>query len=110
MTPLNVATLLLGSAVISGIIAALITGVFNALLQRAELRESRLAIAATLTQLNQERYIEAGRNSAGTEVSLQDPASVMRFYLAEVDAMAKDRSGGNAKWTDPVSYRRGGAR
>jgi hypothetical protein len=77
-------------------------------LKRAELRESRLAIAADLTRLNQERYIEAGRSSAApSEVALQDPAQVMRFYLAELDAMAKNRSTLRAEWTEPVKYRGG---
>lgn len=108
MTPDNVVALLLGSAVISGVVAALTTGLFNTLNKRAELRESRLGIAATLTRLNQERYIEAGRShSAPAEVSLQDPARVMRYYLAQVDAMAKERSSLKAEWTEPVNYREG---
>jgi len=74
-------------------------------LKRVETRESRFAVAAELTRLNQERYIEAGRNSPGSEVSLLDPATVMRFYIAELDGMADNRSALNAEWKEKVSYR-----
>lgn len=107
MTNGEVLALLLGSAVISGLVASIISGVFGIFLKRAELRESRLAVAAELTRLNQERYIEAGRNSPGAHMSLQDPAKVMRFYLAELDAMSKDRAALKAEWVEPVSYRGG---
>ena len=40
----------------------------------------------------------------------QDPARVLRFNLAEVDGMAKERSSLKAEWTEPVTYRRGGPR
>src|SRR4051812_27313170 len=100
MTSNAIVTLLLGSAVISGIVAAAINGGFNTLLKRAGLRERRLAIAAQLTRLNQERYIEAGRNSPSEMVQLKDPGDVLRFYLAQVDAIAKERSTLPTEWTD----------
>jgi hypothetical protein len=93
MTSSQVVALLLGSAVISGIVGALINGVFNTYLKRWELRESRLKIASELTRLNQERYIEAYRNSPGADVGLQDPATVLRFYLAELDKIAGGHGG-----------------
>lgn len=106
MTPGEIAGLLLGSAVVSGIVSSIIGGVFNSRLKRAELRESRLAVAAQLTRLNQERYIEAGRNSPGSQVALQDPGQVMRFYLADLDAMADNRAALKADWSKDVEYRR----
>jgi hypothetical protein len=86
-------------------LSSLISGAFAFWTTSKQTRESRLAVAAELTRLNQERYIEAGRNSPGAEMELQDPANVMRFYLAELDAMAKQRAALKADWSKVVDYR-----
>lgn len=91
MSTQDLITLVLGSAVLSSVIAALISGLMNNAAMRANRRESRLAVAAELTRLNQERYIEAGRNTPGAEVALPDPADVLRFYLANLDALDTER-------------------
>lgn len=105
MTLRKVTGLLLGSAVISSIVLSVIGGVFSIRLTHPRWRESRFAVAAELTRLNQDLYIEAGRQLAGSEVSLQDPAQVMRFYIAERDATAGNRYALKAEWTQKVSYK-----
>lgn len=107
MTTNEIVALFFGSALVSGIVSATVNGIFNSWLKRAELRESRLAVAATLTRLNQERYIEAGRNTPGSEVALLDPARVLRFYIAELDSIAKNRTALKAEWTQDLSYKAG---
>ena len=88
----------LGSALVSSIVAALIGGLLNATAMRANRREGRLSVAVELTRLNQERNIEAGRNTPGAEVTLPDPADVLRFYLANLDALERERKTLSRDW------------